>query len=196
MMNENLLLLNFFERYTKSKLTPEVETEILSHFKTNEYKKKTIIFSPGDVNTPHYFIEKGIVRMYLIDKQGKEINILFAREGHFIGDLKTPQATSFYLETIENSVISSTSESEFQSLGAKLSSIHPFDLNAYMRRSYIHIQNRLVSILSKSAEENYYEFKDSYPDLIQRIPQYLIAGYIGISPEFLSKLIAKTTKGL
>ena len=195
-MNENQLLLHFFERFTKVQLTAELDKEIISLFKTKEYKKKTVIFRPGDINTPHYFIEKGIVRLYLIDKQGKEINILFAREGQFIGDLKTPNATSFYLETIENCVISSIKETDFVKLNAKINSVQPFDLHQNLRRSYIHIQNRLVSILSKSAEENYLEFKDAYPDLIQRIPQYLIAAYIGISPEFLSKLIAKTTKGL
>lgn len=84
-MNENQLLLHFFERFTRVQLTAELETEIISLFKTKEYKKKTVIFRPGDVNTPHYFVEKGIVRLYLIDKQGKEINILFAREGQFIG---------------------------------------------------------------------------------------------------------------
>lgn len=195
-MDDSLLLLSFFERKAKLKLTSEFESEILNSFETKHYKKKTVIFSPGDVNTPHLFIEKGVVRLYLIDKQGKEINILFAREFQIIGDLKTPNATSFFLETIEDSRISSITEVNFQKLIQKLGSIQAFDLNNYLRKAYIHIQNRLVSILSKSAEENYLEFKEAYPDLIQRIPQYLIAGYIGISPEFLSKLIAKTTRGL
>ena len=194
-MDDRELLLSFFERQARLKLTPELESEILNSFQTKHYKKKTVIFSPGDVNTPHFFIEKGVVRLYLIDKQGKEINILFAREFQIIGDLKTPKATSFYLETIEDCRISSITEVNFQKLIQKLGAIQTFDTKNYLRSAYIHIQNRLVSILSKSAEENYLEFKNAYPDLIQRIPQYLIAGYIGISPEFLSKLIARTTKG-
>lgn len=193
-MYENLPLINFIERHSKHQLSPEVKTDILGHFETKHYKKKTIIFRCGDINTPHFFIEKGIVRLYLIDKQGKEVNILFASENQFIGDLKTPKATSFYLQTIEDSIISSITESKFKSLLKQLNSIQAFDINKYVRSSYIHIQNRLVSILSRSAEENYSEFKESYPDLVQRIPQYLIAGYIGISPEFLSKIIAKTIK--
>lgn len=193
-MDDKELLLSFFERQSKLKLTPELESEILNSFETKHYKKKTVIYSPGEVNTPHLFIEKGVVRLYLIDKQGKEINILFAREFQIIGDLKTPKATSFYLKAIEDSRISSITEANFQKLIQKLDSRNTFDLNNYLRSAYIHIQNRLVSILSKSAEENYLEFKKAYPDLIQRIPQYLIAGYIGISPEFLSKLVAKTTK--
>lgn len=194
-MDENILLFNFFERQANLKLTPELKIDILNSFETKHYKKKTIIFSPGNVYTHHYFIEKGIVRLQLIDQQGKEINILFAREYQLIGDLKTPKATSFYLETIENSTISSITESNFQNLIHKFDAIQPFNLNSYLRSSYIHIQNRLVSILSKSAEENYLNFRETYPDLIQRIPQYLIAGYIGISPEYLSKLRAKFTNG-
>lgn len=195
-MEDSTLLLSFFERKARLKLTPVLESEILDSFETKEYPKKTVIFSPGDVNTPHYFIDKGVVRLYLIDQHGKEINILFAREFQVIGDLRTPNATSFYLETIENCRISSITEANFQKLIQKLGAAKSFNSNNYLRSAYIHIQNRLVSILSKSAEENYLEFKEAYPDLIQRIPQYLIAGYIGISPEFLSKLISKTTKGL
>jgi hypothetical protein len=62
----------------------------------------------------------------------------------------------------------------------------------YMQRSYVFIQKRLVSLLSKTADENYREFRDKNPDLMQRLPQYHIASYLGVSAEFLSKIIARS----
>lgn len=66
--------------------------------------------------------------------------------------------------------------------------------NNGLRRSYIHIQKRLVSIISKTAEENYLEFMYKHPDLIQRLPQYHIAAYLGISPEALSRVRKEISK--
>lgn len=61
-----------------------------------------------------------------------------------------------------------------------------------MQRSYLFLQKRLVAILTKTAEENYLEFREKHPDLVQRLPQYHIASYLGISAEFLSKIIARS----
>lgn len=70
------------------------------------------------------------------------------------------------------------------------------DINpsSIIQKSYIKVQRRLVNILSHSAEENYAEFQKYNPDLIQRLPQYHIAAYLGVSAEFLSKTIAKSVK--
>ncbi len=193
-MDTKNAVINFFTRQTGVELNLEQEEFVHQAYRKESHKKKTILFSAGDANTRHYIIEKGLIRLYLIDSKGKEINILFAKENQVIGDLATPLTTNFYLETIEDSVVYSIEESGLQKVMTELKlgqSLHP---NNGLRRSYIHIQKRLVSILSKSAEENYLEFKEIHPDLVQRIPQYLIAGYLGISPEFLSKVIAKTTK--
>lgn len=187
-------VLNFFTYQFGADMTPLQEEAVLNAYKRERFKKRELLFRQGDSNTRHYIVEKGLLRLYLLDPKGKEINILFAKENQIIGDLATPEPTNFYLETTEDSIVYSIEEKELQSLMEYLDIGSSFDPSHTLRRSYISIQKRLVSILSKSAEENFLEFKQKHPDLIQRLPQYHIAAFLGISPEFLSKIIAKTTK--
>jgi CRP-like cAMP-binding protein len=193
MVDTNPVLL-FFLKHFGTALNPSQEKVVLNAYKKESFKKKELLFREGDSNTRHYIIEKGLLRLYLVDPKGKEINILFAKENQVIGDLATPGPTSFNLETTEDSVVYSIDDESLRRLIENIDINSEFDPASGLRRSYIHIQNRLVSILSKSAEENYIEFQQRFPDLIQRLPQYHIASYLGISPEFLSKIIAKTTK--
>ena len=153
------------------------------------FKKKDVIFSNGDSNTRHYYIEKGLLRMYIIDQSGKEFNVLFAKEKQWIGDLSTPAATSYYMDALENSVVYSIGEEGFNSLNDVYS-----NLSNNIRRSYVFLQKRFVSILSKTAEENYNELIQQSPDLIQRLPQYHISSYLGVTPVFLSKIISKRVR--
>lgn len=185
-------IVDFYNHFLKIQMTQSQEEYVLSQYKRESVKKKTIIFREGDENTKHYIIEKGLVRLYIIDPKGKEINILFAKENQVIGDLATPQATCFFLETTEDSILYSIDDKGMKHVVEVLGASNGMENG--LRRSYVSIQRRLVSILSKSAEENYLEFKEKYPDLIQRLPQYHIASYLGVSAEFLSKIIARTTK--
>jgi len=191
MINTNPVI-NFFNHQLGANMTPSQEEYVLMAYKKENFKKKTLIFSEGNANSCHYIIEKGLLRLYLIDLKGKEINILFAKENQVIGDLATPEPTNFYLETTEDSIVYSIDEKGLQGLMEYLEIGKIFDPNSVLRRSYISIQKRLVSILSKTAEENYLDFQQKQPDLIKRLPQYHIASFLGISPEFLSKIIAKT----
>jgi len=127
--------------------------------------------------------------MYVIDSTGKEFNILFARENQWIGDLATPAETSFYLDAIEKSIVYSITNENMNLLTDNFSSFVK-----YIRRSYIFLQKRLVSILVNTAEENYKELLELYPDLVQRLPQYHISSYLGVTPVFLSKIISKRAR--
>ena len=187
-------VLNFFHKNFTKTIDKEQEELIQKAFRKESFQKKQLIFRNGDSNTKHYFIEKGLVRLYLIDSDGKEFNILFAKENQVIGDLSTPEPTEFNLESIERTTAWSIHETALQKL---IMSVHPggfANRDTTLRRSYIHMQKRLTAILSNTAEVNYLEFRKQYPDFIQRLPQYHIASYLGISPEFLSKIIARTSK--
>jgi len=187
-------VIEFFKRSFLPQLTIEEENTILSYFAKHTFEKKELVFTNGDSNTKHYFIESGLMRLFLVDTSGKEFNILFARENQVIGDLITPEPTDFNLEAIEKSVAYSISDKKIEELIEKLNVKHKDRPSSSIRRSYVKIQKRLVSILANTAEENYLEFKSSHPDLIQRLPQYHIASYLGISAEFLSKIIARNAK--
>ena len=183
------VLLSYFEHIKKEPLTSDEESEISSFFKKNNYKKKTLLMKAGEANTKHYYVEKGLLRLYIIDQNGKEFNILFARERQWIGDLGTPSETPYFIETVENSSVFSISEQNFNLLYNKY-----INLARYIRKSYVFLQKRYVSILSKTAEENYEELVTDHPGLIQRLPQYHISSYLGVTPVFLSKILAKRAK--
>lgn len=180
---------NFYEKNLNRELTDEETQMIRNSFKMEVFKRKQQIFTSGETNTRHYFIEKGLLRMYVIDTSGKEFNILFARENQWIGDLATPAETSYYLDAVEESVVYSVSDENMNKLTNNFASFV-----GYLKRSYIFQQKRLISILAKTAEENYEQLVREYPDLINRLPQYHISSYLGVTPVFLSKILSKRAK--
>lgn len=185
---ENVLK-TYYERIFERKLTHDEEDFIKNSFKYESFKKKEVIFSNGDSNTRHYIVEKGLLRLYIIDPSGKEFNILFAKENQVIGDLSTPLPTSFFLEAIEDSRVFSIDDDQFRSLTGNFSKI-----TETLKRSYIFLQKRFISILSKTADENYEDLITEFPDLVKRLPQYHISSYLGVTPVFLSQIMAKRAK--
>ena len=188
-MADYSVILSYFEHINNAPLTEEEEAEIIFRFRKNNYKKKTFLMQAGEANTLHYYVEKGLLRMYIIDQNGKEFNILFASERQWIGDLGTPAETPYFIETVEDSTVYSISEDNFQLLNRKYRR-----LTGNIRKSYIFLQRRFVSILSKTAEENYEELVRDHPELINRLPQYHISSYLGVTPVFLSKILAQRAK--
>lgn len=188
-MGKCTVIIDYYEKVYNRPLTSEEKLMITSSFRKENYKKKEIIFSSGDKNTRHYFVGKGLLRMYVIDSSGKEFNVLFAKENQWIGDLATPEETSFFLDAVEKSEVYSISNQNMNKLTDDFSSFVK-----YIKRSYIFLQKRLVSILVNTAEENYEELFEHQPELIQRLPQYHISSYLGVTPVFLSKILAKRAR--
>lgn len=188
-MKDYEVILSYFEHIKHAPLSEEEAEEIIGYFKKDHYQKKTVLMCAGDANTKHYYVEKGLLRLFIIDQNGKEFNILFARERQWIGDLGTPAHTPYFVETVENSIVYSITEQHFNILYKRYIS-----LANYIRKSYVFLQKRFVSILSKTAEENYDELVRDHPELIQRLPQYHISSYLGVTPVFLSKILAKKSK--
>lgn len=183
------VIVNYYEKVYGRVLTGQEKELIQSSFRKETIKKKGIIFSSGESNTRHYFVSKGLLRMYVIDNTGKEFNILFASENQWIGDLSTPAETSFFLDAVEKSVVYSISDENMNKLTDNFSAFVK-----YIKRSYIFLQKRLVSILTNTAEENYDELCEHYPELIQRLPQYHISSYLGVTSVFLSKILSKKAR--
>ncbi len=182
-------IIEYYEKVYKRNLSATEKDIIAASFQLEKFKKKELIFTAGEINTKHYFVKNGLLRMYVIDSAGKEFNILFARENQWIGDLATPNKTLFYMDAVEKSEVYSISDENINLLTNNFSSFVK-----YLKRSYIFLQKRLVSVLVNSAEENYEELIQNFPELIQRLPQYHISSYLGVTPEFLSKIISKRAR--
>lgn len=188
-MEDYSVLYSYFEKINQRQLLDAEKEEISFTFRKESFKKKDLLVHAGEANTRHYYIEKGLLRLYIIDQNGKEFNILFAKERQWIGDLSTPAPTSYFIDAIEDSSVFSIDEVGFAKMGE-----HYIDMANNIRKSYIFLQKRFVSILSKTAEDNYEELARRDPDLIQRLKQYHISSYLGVTPVFLSKILAKRAR--
>ncbi|MEO1628729.1 MAG: Crp/Fnr family transcriptional regulator, partial [Bacteroidota bacterium] len=138
--------------------------------------KGQIIQSEGELNSKVYFVTSGLLRSYAIDENGKENIFMFAPEGWVIADSNPPdQPTVLYIAALENSVVRVFPKD----IEAEKENIVPI-----FRRLNI-LQNRILMLISTNAIERYEHFVKMYPNLVQRVPQRMIASYLGVTPETL-----------
>lgn len=146
--------------------------------RANEYSKYT------------YFIEKGLLRQYSIDSKGKEHTISFAPENWFVSDRESiyfNASSAYYIQALEDSEIVMIDEDFIKNLSIKIPAFTEFN-NKLLHNHIRHLQNRIHMLLSSNAEERYLEFVAMYPDILLRVPQTMVASYLGITPESLSRV--------
>ncbi|WP_259069955.1 Crp/Fnr family transcriptional regulator [Mucilaginibacter sp. X4EP1] len=164
-----------------------------------EYKtvpKKTMLLQAGDVCNFELYVNKGCIREYYIDSKGMEITLQFAVEDWWMSDITSFQdqtPSNMYIETLEDCELLILSRSVKEKL---LLQVPKFErmFRLMIQRHLSVVQNRLVKTISYTAMEKYLEFIKRYPTIPQRVPQHYIASYLGISPEFLSKLRTRLLK--
>ena len=152
--------------------------------------KKTILLREGEVCQFEGYIQKGCFRAYYLDDNGFEVTILFAIEDWWISDIASFQdqkPSNLYIETIEDSEIFTLNPTTKEKL---LQEIPKFErvFRMLVQRNLFTLQNRLVNTISKSASDRYLEFIKVYPTIPQRVAQYYIASYLGVSKEFVSTI--------
>lgn len=185
-MGENFL--KFLE--TTFHLPPTQFEEIHDLVRIQEFVKGDFLINQGDSTTEAYFIEKGLVKMYSLDTSGKEHILQFACENWLVlerSSMYFDEPSFFYVEAIENT----TAVGFGQDLLDRLHLLQPLSIrtNEILLQNHIrHLQYRIHMLLSASAEERYLEFIRLYPDLTLRVPQWMIASYLGITPESLSRV--------
>jgi len=159
----------------KTKLTP---------LKRIEVKKGQILQKDGDLNTKVYHVDSGLLRSYTIDENGKEHIFMFASENWLIGDgVGHNEPCQLFIDALEDSIVIPIERDS-----PKLSDSHKL-----IRRVEV-LQNRIIKLMSASAIERYEDFMETYPDIVQRVPQKMIASYLGITPEALSTVKRKRIK--
>ncbi len=155
--------------------------------KTIEIKKGSIIQRKGDLNTKIYRVEKGMLRSFSIDNKGKEHIFMFAPEGWIVADgADVNLPAELYIDAIEDSIIHVfEKELRNRTLDSK-----PLlnRISVLQKRIIMFLQKRIIMLMSSSAIERYEHFKETYPHILQRVPQKMIASYLGITPEALSKV--------
>jgi len=172
----------------------EVPAERLSlcsmQYEIKKVQKGEILLQQGEICRNTYFVESGLLRMFSIDKNGKEHIIQFAPENWLIGDrssLYFNEKSNYFIEAIEESEISVLPRDFFNKLLSEFpNSIEKNDL--VLQKHVKSLQDRINSLLGETAEERYLKFIKMYPDLLLRVPQWMIASYLGITPESLSRV--------
>ena len=171
-------------------LAPEEQEQVLALMQHKIIPKRTLLLQPGEIDRNIYFVNKGCLRMFYADKSGQEHTICFYPENWWACDM-----VSFFKEKPAMNTIQVLEDSEVYYL--TLPRLEELFLKAPKFERFFRIltqngfemyQRRITSNLSKTAEERYLEFRRHYPALEQRIAQKHIAGYIGITPAFLSMM--------
>ena len=180
-----------FENISKKiSLTADEQELLKTFFIPKKIRKKQYLLQEGDVAKYGAFVENGMLRSYTIDKKGIEHIVQFAFEGWWIGDqfsLITGEPSVYNIDALEDSellLLTKPAEEEMLKQIPKMESFFRLLLQNHM----IATQRRLVSSLSNSAEEKYMQLVDACPTIPQRVPQHMLASFLGITPETLSRL--------
>ena len=151
-------------------------------------KKGEILQHKGELNSKVFIVKKGLLRSYSRDEKGKEHIFMFAPEGWIMGDaVDHASLTELTIDAIEDSELI-VREKDLERDGT------PQGFEGLARRLLV-LQRRIIMMMSVSAIERYEHFESTYPELVQRVPQKMIASYLGITPEGLSKVKANRLKG-
>lgn len=184
------LLFRHFEKYIR--LTDSLKNELINrvHFKT--FKKGTLLHNADNICTTSYFIQKGLLRTYFL-KDGREVSEFFSEEGEWINSTRSfieRKQDIYYIDAIENVEVYCLNVDDL----VYLFNNYP-EMERYSRLSMGtvlgHLMERIVSLRFTTAHDKYVHFRETYNNVYHRIPLGMIASYLGITQETLSRIRAK-----
>lgn len=179
---------------TYCELTVEEWELAKSYFEFSSLDKKEVIYSAGSTVLKHYFVTSGCLHMYLVNDKGDDQTLQFAINNWWITDylaFQQRRSSEFYIQAVEPSRVLSITPEKQDELLARIPKLEVYFRNIY-QTAYGAAINRMKYIFTYSKEEIYYSFRDAFPDFVNSVPQYLVATYLGLSPEYVSKLKKKS----
>jgi CRP-like cAMP-binding protein len=172
------------------KLTEDEKKLFSSCFKEVKIKKRQFIVQPNFIAKHRNYVLKGAFRAYVVADQGQDHTITFAIDDWWITDYNSyifQQPATMFVVALEDSIILQLDYEKEQEL--KLNN-HKFEtfFRIVAERGLAFQQRRIISNLTHTAEERYENFVSKYPLIVQRVPQYALASYLGMTTEFLSRI--------
>jgi CRP-like cAMP-binding protein len=167
--------------------------EVLNYFSEKLIAKKENLMEEGQVCKYHYFVLNGLLRKFFINEKGIEQTTEFAIENWWLTDniaYENKQITSFYIQAVEKTQVLYISYENQEKLVQKFPVMERYFRFVY-QRAYAASQMRIKYLFSLSKEEFYFNLANTYPAFVQRVPQYLIASFLGFTPEYLSEIKKK-----
>ncbi len=156
-------------------------------------RRRQYIDQPGFISNYRNYIIRGSFRSFFIDSEGKEHTVQIALDDWFVSDFYsyiTQTPATLFVEALEDSLILQMAYDDIEPLCRKLHVLSEY-FRVTTEKAFAYSRNRALSGLSKTAEERFLELQRLYPAMIQRVPQKVIASYLGMTPEFLSKIRKK-----
>ncbi|WP_353131224.1 Crp/Fnr family transcriptional regulator [Parapedobacter pyrenivorans] len=164
--------------------------EIKKFFDTKEVAKKENLLEEGQICRHHYFVLTGLLRKFYINEKGVEQTTEFAIETWWLTDnfaYERNVSTEFYIQAVEKSRVLYITQEKQEKLLKKFPVMERYFRFVY-QRAFAAAQKRIKFLFSFSKEEFYFQAVKNHPDFVQRVPQYLIASYLGFTPEYLSEI--------
>ena len=183
-------LITYIQKYVAlSELDIELIEEAII---TRKYLKGQYIVQQGDICRYESFIISGCTKTFFMDADGNEHVVMFATENWWTADLGSfvnQEPADYNVQCLENTNVMAFTYEAIEELYTKVPQLERF-FRLIIQRALVAAQKRIIRNLSMSAKERYLLFRELYPNIEQRVPQYLIASYLGITRQFLSKLRA------
>lgn len=173
----------------KVTLTDEEFEYCKSLFRPKKLRKRQYLLQKDDICKYTAFVEKGALRAYTIDEKGSEHILQFALEGWWIADLYsflTDEPSLFNIDALEDCELLLITQPSWETLLQKVPCMERY-FRILVQNNLIATQRRLIGSFSKTAEQKYISLTSAFPDIIQRVPQHMIASYLGITRETLSR---------
>jgi len=166
---------------------------ISKYFNINSVAKKENMLEEGQICRYHYFVLKGMLRKFFVNEKGVEQTTEFAIENWWLTDnmaYENKLVSSFYIQAVEKSEVLYISQENQEKLMAEFPLMERYFRFVY-QRAYAAAQMRVKYLFSLPKEEFYRDMLRKYPEFVQRVPQYLIASFLGFTPEYLSEIRKK-----
>ena len=173
-------------------LTDDEFAFLLTHFTVQKFKKHQVLIEEGQRVTYCYFVVSGLLRLVYNDPSGKEHTVSFAMEDWWECDFEAffnQSRATLLVDCLEDTVVYCLSLDNFHTLCAGLQKFERFFLKIAITHSFA-ARKRILSLMTDQARERYEQLLSQYPSLVQRVPKTLLASYLGVSRETLSRLSA------
>ena len=186
-MNANRLLKHINAKIT---LSNDEETLLVSKLREKTFLRNQYIVQEGDIYNYQTFVLNGKVRTFYLDENGNEHIVAFGIENWWIGDIcsfATQTPAEFNTQCLEKTTVVQISFSDMEELYQTIPKLERY-FRLIIQSAYGNMSKRIIRNHAMSAKERYLLFTGLYPEIAQRVPQYMIASYLGITKEFLSRM--------
>lgn len=169
------------------------KNKIVSYFKPIDIAKRKNLLVEGKICKCNYFVSSGCLRLFFVNEKGIEQTVQFALENWWLSDytsFSSQKPSEFFIQAVEKSEVLALDFTSQQKLLTEFPQMERY-FRAIHERAHAAYQFRIKALYSTSREELYHQFNSLYPGFVQRIPQYLLASFLGFTPEYLSEIRRK-----